>query len=821
MMGFGFNISDLTPFLNKLNKNELTLENILDEEEIIEDIRNNNDCQFIKFFTNENIKKLIDYSTKLPTSNSLKIGYKYPFNATEILCSGNTELQNKLMAETPFIEKDNNTEVNLNEQLKQAKKIRKDGFISALFKIINKVKKKKDIIHIEENESDDEEYESSEEEESEEEEKEILDKDDNKENKKPKVIYENIDYLLQFLKESDETKENYVLVGYFYKILNNLINIHSTKIVQYLFDYPKKDELDILGLFIKHMNRKSMCNIIYKLLIFEGEINSKFDDKKFYLIERIFDELNITNENIKIECICDSLSSVMNNTQFFNLFMTRADLLEKLYNILFTSEKNTKKLNSLYKLLIKINENILQRFEVHYTSVIQESNNNEVNQFNAETCYSNDQDKSITSRGDNSEILKNYLFFLFNILEKNKFNNFEDFAKFNQEENDEFNSTYIEKQKKIGMKRIIQTEYLQSIIEIIINSYASKYHESKIETLIDLAKEKNVFWNLHIIFFLFPFSNIYQIYYKRIIELVINEHSPNCLTDAFFMKASEEKKSLIELYIEKILSDMEFNFNLTKTKSLNPCFSFAVSILNKIYNCQNMNVKRIIEENNDLSAFNETIGEEINNIFSQKLLLNNTFEFGESEEEKPLKFFGPKSFLELFEENCKIYEAYKNGENYQKLLSDKKKRIEKENSAKKPEKDNIEKNFGLEYIDDIDDEDDDPLFKVEKVSSKKEKENFLDILNKPTDEIIQDKDMNNMNGIKGNENDIYDSLYKQKFNNIDLYDNEDNKIENNNLNMENINIETEKINDDSLPNQKDKIYHVEYNENINKVGKIE
>ena len=97
----------------------------------------------------------------------------------------------------------------------------------------------------------------------------------------------------------------------------------------------------------------------------------------------------------------------------------------------------------------------------------------------------------------------------------------------------------------------------------------------------------------------------------------------------------------------------------------------------------------------------------------------------------------------------------------------------------------------------------------------------MDILNKPTDEIIQDKDMNNTNGIKGNENDIYDSLYKQKFNNIDLYDNEDNKIENNNLNMENINIETEKINDDSLPNQKDKIYHVEYNENINKVGKIE
>ena len=108
-MGFGLNISDLTPFLNKLNKNELKLENILDEDAIIDDIRNNNDCQFISFFTNENIKKLIDYSTKLPTSNSPKIGYKYPFNATEILCSVNIQFQNKLMTETPIIEKDNNT----------------------------------------------------------------------------------------------------------------------------------------------------------------------------------------------------------------------------------------------------------------------------------------------------------------------------------------------------------------------------------------------------------------------------------------------------------------------------------------------------------------------------------------------------------------------------------------------------------------------------------------------------------------------------------------------------------------------------------------
>ena len=86
-----------------------------------------------------------------------------------------------------------------------------------------------------------------------------------------KVIYENIDYLLQFLNESEKTKDNYVLVGYFSKIINSLINIHQTKIVEYFLDYPRKDEFDIIKLFIKNMKRKGMCNIIQKLLIFESD----------------------------------------------------------------------------------------------------------------------------------------------------------------------------------------------------------------------------------------------------------------------------------------------------------------------------------------------------------------------------------------------------------------------------------------------------------------------------------------------------------------------------------------------------------------------
>ena len=79
----------LQEFLTKLKNNELTLENILEEDEIINDIKYNTESEFINFITDDKIKKLIDYSTKMPKSEEHNIGFKYPFNATEILSSEN------------------------------------------------------------------------------------------------------------------------------------------------------------------------------------------------------------------------------------------------------------------------------------------------------------------------------------------------------------------------------------------------------------------------------------------------------------------------------------------------------------------------------------------------------------------------------------------------------------------------------------------------------------------------------------------------------------------------------------------------------------
>ena len=737
--------ANLNPFIEKMDKGELTLEDILKEDNIIQDIKNNNDSKFINFFTNEKIKKLIDYSIKYPSQDEHNIGYKYPFNATEILCSDNTNFQNSLMEEKPYKTNENESE-DIKQVINKIKK--KGGFIRELFKAIKDKNKNEINKENKEQESDDETDEDEEEEENENEENKIED-NKNEENKNEeinvikdkkqenKVIYENVDYLLTFLKESEKTNENYVLVGYFYKILNNLINIHQIKIVQYLLDYPKKKEFDIINLLIKHMNRKSICNIIQKLLIFDDELMSKLNEKKVDFFSEILNELDKTDEKNKYECICDCICSVINNRQFFDSIMTKNELLEKIYDIFFNCKNNNDKYNSIIKLLIKINENILQHFSIRFTENNNENNTiNDVNPINIDVGCS--MDKSLSSPEDNIDILKKYLLTLFYIMEKNKFECFEDLGYNNDKTNDDdvFMSTYMEKQKKIGMKKILQTEYLKTFIDILVNSYASKYHENKIEDLVKIAGEKNIFWKIHDLFLNFPFSNIFQIYYYQMMIIIFNENSPNCLIDAFFTEIVKPNRNLIETYIDKIFSDMKFIFKFKNTPSFNPSFSYLITILNKIFTSPNLYIKNIVEKNKDISVFHEVLIQEIQDIFSQKLLLNDTniggFGFDTTEEEVPLKRFGPKNLMQIFEENCKIYGMYKKCEDYQKALKEKKETMEKEKNEEK--KENKMEKRGLEYIDDFED-DDDPLFKVEKLSLNKEKENFLAMLNKPTEEV--------------------------------------------------------------------------------------
>ena len=782
----------LKSFMSKLKTSQITLDEIIEEDMIVNDIKYNNESEFIDFLTEDKIKQLIDYSTKIPESSDYNIGYKYPFNATEILISENVKFQNKFLSQKPLISKELKEKQikNFKEKINKAKKIiKKDGFFSKFFHILNEVRGIGDgarvgdgdggpELNLEEINEDD----FSEEE--------ILEYENSK-NREKIMVYENIDYLLNFLLDDNGAQENYVLMGYFYKILNAIINIHGVKIIQYLYDFPKKNEFDILSIFINHMNRKSMCDIVRKLLTFEDDLMIQYQEKKINLLEKILDELNLCNDEDKCDCICDAIYLILNNNNFFDLFMSKNFLLEKIYDIFYTcgKNKNIRKKIAMFKLLIKINECILQHFEVHYTENPM-NNNVELNEFLYGSNISKENNE-YSQKNNNEKLLTNFLNNLFEILEKNNFN---DFIELNSKKI-EFISTYMQKQEKMGFLKLRQTEYFLSLIEIFVNSSGAKYHEKKIDELIDIMNQKGIFWNLHEMFFKYIYNNIYQNIYKRIIEIIINEHTPKKLIQFFFFEKENKNLSLINLYIEKEISeDMKIKNTSKNIYTLNPCFGFINSIIYQIYTSQNAEIRKILEENNDIHIFVEIMVEEFEKFFQYKLLYQDPLDALCSNSEPEPSPFGNKNIFEIFEENCEIYNTYKAGEDYKKLLKEKKEKLEQENNKEKMNE-NIENNKGIKYIDDLEDEldEENPEFKENKIDLKKDRDNFLEMLNKPTDEV--NKDINNENI-----NDIENDTYHGRFNIDDLED-EDEK-EGNEI----------KINEDITPDlNENKIHYVDYN----------
>ena len=889
------NMAILQPFIEKMKRGELTLENILEEDEIIQDLKTNPNSQFINMLSNAAIRQLIDYATKMPKSDEKNIGYKYPFNATEILCCDNNAVMERIMNEMRMgedsddeedekeeAEKENKEEDNSDDekkkeeneeffevkedehkeqeplsQEKEEEKEQKTEEVKSEIKteeqtqekkeeeapkeevkeepkkeeaqpkpeeqkpeekkeepkpeeakkeepkpeepkpeepkpeepkpeetkkegeqpqpteepkkeetqnkeeekpkeeaqpekqeepakeevkeeppkeqekkeelqkpekakegeqkpedenkeeaqspaeILNKSENAEDVKQEEsnapKNEEENAEDQKPEDNEAQRNEEEEQEKEDEEQPKEVTIIYDNVDYLLGFLNESEETKSNYVLVGYFYKIVNHLLNSQSIKIVQYLFDYPKKNEFDVLGLIIKNMKRKSMGELVNKLLLFQEEGADDFLPKKFELLEKVLEELKETKEEDKYECICATLETTFYNKGFFIEFMKETKFLDLLYVILEKSQEDPKKLIAVLRLLINVHENILKNLDERITvSVAQENPMDFLSMFNG--TYGLDEANTKDLNPELQQVVDKVFENLIILIKKSNFNFLNDLDDYSAKENSEFMSTYQVPQKKLGMKKLLQIEFFRSILDILVNAYAKFDVEDIRDTIIsiiNIAQEKKLFWKMHKLFFDFPFCNLYQSFYIQIFDIILNEHSPKELINYTFVeKEGENEKNLIQIFIDKVLNDMYFKFTSGRI-SFHPNYSFEVSILNKINASTNEYLKELIKDNKNLEVFDQILGQEIDTIFNQKLLLNEEKDIqlgpniGLDKEETPLQYFGKKNFMELLEQDNAIYGQYLKGEDYLAALSEKKEqeKQEKEERQKLEEKD--------------------------------------------------------------------------------------------------------------------------------------
>ena len=554
-------------------------------------------------------------------------------------------------------------------------------------------------------------------------EKEDEEKDDEKENSKKEekeedddsekeheikstTVYDNVDYLLNFLKSPEEAKSNYVLVGYFYKILNHLFTSQSTKIVKYLFDYPKKKDFDVLDSLIKNMNRKCMGEIIKKLLLFNEENYGDFVKQKMELLFRVLEELKTTKDEQKYECICSTLESAFYNKAFVIEFMKDEKLIANLYNILDESKEQPKKSIAIMKLLIKINENILKNIDGRCTTPLEQENPMDII-YMFSNNYVSPEDLTKDPEANMEELTKNLIVNSFNCFEKNKFSFIEDLDSYSEKDNSEFNTTYQKPQKKMGMKKLAQIELFRTILDILVNAYAKCDMNEETLKIIEIIKERKIFPKIHKLFFDFPFNNLYQAIYIQIMDIILNEFSPELLIKTVFDDKDEKGKNIIEKFIGNSIDNIKFSFISNRT-AFHPNFSIEVSLLSKIFLSTNEFLINLIKENKNLEAYHKVLGEEVKKIFEQKLLLiENEVNIGGPEDDanKSLTYFGKKNFMELLEEDIDIYKKFLKGEDYQKYLDEKKERERIEQEEKKKEELEIDRKLNDdEYFNEIENE---------------------------------------------------------------------------------------------------------------------
>ena len=341
LSGLMFNNMKLTSVEveKKLDNPDTTLEDLLVEEELIQELKNQNP-KLLKFFSKDRIKSLVNYIIIEPTEDDQLKGHKFPFVSSELLnCNDQNISDYFLMTNSELYSKKEN------EKMNHEKNTSKDFSSKGINDILNELNKKEDEEEIKKEENKNEEENKKEENKKEEEIKneEEIKKEETKNNEELKNDYpenriELLDHLLSFVETESEL--NYVLAGYFSKFLIILFNKKPLTLINYFF----KERKDILEKFIYHSYRKSISDLLSKFLLFENYIpenDSNSEDKnilhkiRLELIENIFSNLKITEEREKISSIVLMLIDIFETKPILNEIMDN----DKIYSPLFQNLK--------------------------------------------------------------------------------------------------------------------------------------------------------------------------------------------------------------------------------------------------------------------------------------------------------------------------------------------------------------------------------------------------------------------------------------------------------------------------------------------------
>ena len=798
--------------------------------------------------TVRNINKMIDYCIKMPENDEYEKGHKYPYYSCEILCSMNGLNLEKILN---TYDDDDDDDDNDNDDDNEIKDDDKDDNNNNDKNIDNKDddKNEKEMkIDIDKNNDDKEEDKNKDEIEEDKDKNESENKNKNKDNNKKekekmevdedeyeedaKYVKEKkkelpnynllnsvLDHFFSFL-EVKSSVDNYVLMGYFNKITNYLIKTRTKIILNYMLNTRQ----NLINQLISHINRYSIANIITNILNALSENNTPEGNEQYMMIvNKLIEQFTVSDiDTISIDVICDLfIESIVYNNKIKLSKVTDANIINKFEIIMEKYFKNRvenkKKIISVTILLTKMNKSILSNFSHRITSTKNsDDNKNEMLNLIKLADKSNNQFYSLNNtRFDFKELvykafINNYtsycdsinnicLFIINDLIEQNKENICEKIE----------NSFSKEKSKKLGNNKLIEFDFINSVLDIYINLLGVVPGDDNkrdfINNKIKLILNTNIFKIIIDYYFEYNNNNFLVNLMTDLIKIIFDSDKvpEELILNILQINDKNEPNkegNLISLLINDLSKNKKFIFEQTSNTTNNLLFASNISILKNIFSSKNPIIKEICNKMDKEKFFNDNFVRNVNSLFTKKLFRLDTDKdqpvsvfdslrtgIGVSGQGNSDLEFSLESLNDIIDFYFKVNEKYLAGEDYMSLFKEREIRLEEiKNSS--------------EYM---------KLYNNESESESEEEEEEYDNVDIPKPVFFNSK----LDAKKKEENN--DNLENKESNSSNQNNvNENNEKDNNNSNQNNVNESNEKVNNnsDKISDGNDIVENQQYND---------
>lgn len=508
---------------------------------------------------------------------------------------------------------------------------------------------------------------------------------------KPKTqlekLYSIYDHLFSFLNTSSPTDiNNYVLMGYFCKIVTSFLNAKPDIMLKYIFTERPNTMQNLLT----HISRKAIGTIIENIVNSINEQENVITEHNDYLLTIATSLINtIKNEEASAldnEIACNTLINCFVIAKKSNfIFLFKHEIFTTLHNTLkhYLSVNNVIKLQAILKVYININEIIIKDFPNKETPSFnfKESENEITNLIRSMSRNNNNissYDKNESNIYDNI-ISYNYEYVIEYItaIIKEVISNVITSSTTTTNNENTFDNTFDQSKPTVplGMKTLVEWEYLRTVFDLIVNSIAIKENEEQLNDIIQVISSEQLAKTLLNTYLTYTTNNMFQNIFHQIISIIICEYTPVQLVNAVLLVGNDDNKSeLIESLINNLRNKNSFAFEPSTTTSTHVMnsltFANDIDVLKMIFNSKHKRIEEILLNKDDIIFFKEQFITDIHTQFNKKLLLSDN-----QDDDSQMACAGMddvqcsiETLREIIEYKLKIYNAYSNKEDYQPLI---------------------------------------------------------------------------------------------------------------------------------------------------------